>query len=281
VSISDEQFRFGVLGAGIVLVAGITVARFCGSVSLPPKPAAPSASGTTQQLVEDVNASPSVYQDHLAKDAMAAGVRTPTYDEMSRKLLYRVDEGRRVLEVGEPAIDAAGLKLTAQRSGNALVLDIENTTRSDLAYLVVTTPTPNIAGCSAVEPLAFNAMVIAKGQHEVRVECAWRVGMAIAISRVETVELSPLSAWYVAQLSPGQLGIEDRISQGHQRPKADRCIALASQVLRTGIENGEIGWRDLVDFYARHRCQTYVFPAEYRAFSADGQQKLPVVPKGM
>ncbi|MBS1121759.1 MAG: hypothetical protein H6Q90_3987 [Deltaproteobacteria bacterium] len=278
-SLSDEQFRFGVLGAGLLLVAGITVARFCGDVSLPPKPDGPSAGGTGP--IEDLNASPAAYQDHLAKDAAVAGVRTPTYDEMSRKLLHRVDEGRRVLEVGSPAIDAAGLKLTAQRSGDVLVLDIENTTQSDLAYLVVTTPSPNISGCDAVVPLGFNAMVISKGHHEVRVECAWRSGMAIIVSRVETVELSPLSAWYVSLVPPRQVGIDDRIGRGHQRPKVDRCIALSSQVLRTGIENGEIAWRDLVDFYARHRCQTYIFPAEYRAFTVDGEQKLPAVPKGM
>ncbi len=245
---------------------------------MPPKP--PPAAGT-QQIVDDVNASPTVYQDYLAKDAAIAGVRTPTYNEMSRKLLYRVDEGRRVLEVGEPAINAAGLKLTVQRSGNAIVLDIENTTPVDLAYLVLTAPIPNIAGCSAVPAEPFNAMVIGKGQHETRVECAWRQGMAIAVTRVETVELSPLSAWYLSQVPARQVGIEDRIARGHKRPKADRCIALTSQVLRNGIESGEISWRDLVDFYARHRCQTYVFPAEYRAFTESAQQKIPVMPKGM
>jgi len=278
VAISDATFRFGVLGAALVLAAGITTVRFCGSVSLPPKPEPPVTRATTTELVDQVNASPTVYQDYLAKDAAAAGVRTPTHEEMTRKLLYRVDEGRQILEVGERAIDMAGLKLVAQRSGDALVLDIQNTTKSDLGYIVVTEPTPNIAGCNSARPLSFNAMVIAKGQHEVRVECVWRTGMAIAITRVETVELSPLSAWYVGQVPPMYLGIDDRIARGHRTPKTtDRCISLASQAVRAGLESGEIAWRDLVDFYARHRCQTYPFPSTYRAVTSNGQRSIPAM----
>jgi hypothetical protein len=279
VAISDAQIRIGSIGAAVVLAAGITVVRFCGSVSLPPKPEAPPVvRGTATELIEQANASPIVYQDFLAKDATAAGVRTPTYDEMGRKLPYRVDEGRRVLEVGDAPIEVAGLRLAAVRSGDTIVLDIENTTKSDLAYLVATEPTPNIAGCSSVLPIPYNAIVVAKGQHESRVECVYRTGMAIAVSRVETVELPPLSAWYLVQVPPHHLGIDDRVTRGHRMPKTrDRCISLVSQAVRAGLENGEIGWRDLVDFYARHRCQTYPFPASYRAFTSDGQRKIPVL----
>jgi hypothetical protein len=52
---------------------------------------------------------------------------------------------------------------------------------------------------------------------------------------------------------------------------------VLGQAVRNGIESGEIGWRDLVDFYARHRCQTYTFPLEYRAFNVDGQRTLPAL----
>ncbi|MEO8701084.1 MAG: hypothetical protein ABI867_13630 [Kofleriaceae bacterium] len=279
VAISDAQFRLGAVGAAVVLAVGITVVRFCGSVSpLPAKPEAPTPRGTTTDLIEQANASPVVYQDFLAKDAGTAGLRTPTYEEMSRKLPYRVDEGRRILEVGEPAIDVAGLRLSASREGDAIVLVIENTTKSDLAYFVATEPTPKIAGCLSVQALPYNANVVGKGQREVRVECAYRNGMALAVSRVETVELSPLSAWYLSQVPPQHLAIEDRVARGHRMPKTrDRCISFVSQAVRAGLENGEIGWRDLVDFYARHRCQTYPFPASYRALTSDGQRKIPVL----
>ncbi len=253
--------------------------RFCGSVSLRDKTVATpviTPSGTGTDLVDQSNASPVVYQDFLSKDAGIAGVRTPSVEEMSKKLLFRVDEGRQVLEVGQPAIETAGLRLSAQRSGETIVLDIENITKSSLAYHVISEPTPKIAGCNSVPPLPFNAMIITPGQHQARVECAWRSGMAIALTRVESIEVSQLSAWYLNQVPPAQVGIDERAARGHRVPRgAERCISLSSQAVRSGIENGEIQWRDLVDFYARHRCQTYPFPASYRALSVDGQHRIP------
>jgi hypothetical protein len=276
VAISDLQFKGAVAGAAGVLVLGITMMRFCGSVSLPDKPALQTTSGNAQQLVESSNASPVVFQDYLTKDAAAANVRVPTVEEMSRKLLFRGDEGRQVLEVGERPIESAGLRLTAKRVDDKLVLDIENITKSDLAYHVISEPTPKIAGCTSVTPIPLNAMIIAKGEHQTRVECAWRANMAIAITRIESLEVSPLSAYYLNQLPPAQVGIEERVARGHRVPKsAERCIALTA--VRSGIENGEIQWRDLVDFYARHRCQTYPFPASYRALTADGQRRIPAI----
>jgi hypothetical protein len=280
VPISDAQFRLGAIGGAVLLALGVAGWRFCGSVDLPPKPNMPTgvASGTSSQLLEEANSSPVIYQDYLAKDATAAGVHVPTYEEMSRKFPHRFDEGRRVLEVGDPAIEIAGLRLVTRRSGNSLVLEVENVTRSDLAYLVVTEPTPNIAGCTRVAPLSFNAIVIARGQREARVECVWRAGMALAVLRVETVEVAGLSSWYLNQLSPAELGLDERTARGHRQPKTkERCSSYVSQTVRAGLERGQIGWHDLVDFYARHRCQTYSFPSSYRAFSADGQRKIPAI----
>lgn len=278
--ISDAQFRIGVIGGGVLLALAVASVRFCGSVALPPKPDGPKpvAEGTSRQLLDQANSSPVIYQNYLAKDAATAGLRTPTYDEMSRALVYRVDDVRHVLDVGDPPIEIAGLRLAARRAANAVVLDVENVTRSDLAYHVLTEPTPNIAGCNRATPLLFNAIVVAHGQTERRTECVWRTGMAIAVKRVETVEVSGLSAWYLMQLPPSELGLEDRIARGHRMPATkDRCSAFVSQAVRSGLERGQIGWHDLVDFYARHRCQTYSFPPEYRAFTVDGQRKIPAI----
>jgi hypothetical protein len=286
VGISDEKFRLGVVAVGGVLVVGIAVLRFCGSVSLPPKPAPPSGAvepGTAGDLLRTTT-TPAVYQDFIAQDALAAGVHTPKLEDMARKLPYRVDDARHVLEVGRRGTLIAGLELTVVHAGESLALDVRNTTQFDLAYLVVSAPTPNVAGCETARPLPFNAMVIAKGEHETRVECEWRTGMAIAINRVETLELSPLSAWYVNHVPPELLGIEPRIARGHRgltiKDPRERCAPMIGQAVRSGIETGEIGWRDLVDFYARHRCQTYSFPLGYRAFTADGQHSLPVTATG-
>jgi hypothetical protein len=78
------------------------------------------------------------------------------------------------------------------------------------------------------------------------------------------------------------VGIKPRIARGHYAPTAtERCSVALPQAVRSGLERGEIGWRDLVDFYARHRCQTYQFPLLYRAFKSDGEHSVPAVSMGM
>jgi hypothetical protein len=272
-----------VIGGGILLALGIAAVRFCGSVSLPPRPerAPNEITGTSSDLLSASVTSPAMYLDLLARDAVAAGLAKPTIEEMSRKLRYRVDEGRHLLEVGQRPIEIAGLKLSAVATGEALGLEIRNTTRSDLAYLVISTPAPDGGGCRAARPLPLNAMVIGAEQRETRVECVWSDDAAITITRVETIELSPLSAWYVAQVPPVVVGIEDRIARGHRvELTGERCTPNVPQAVKTGLENGEIGWRDLIDFYARHRCQTYQFPLSYRAFTENSAHRLPVTSAG-
>lgn len=282
-SISDAQFRIGVAASALVLVTGLTVTRFFGSVSLPPKPEPPaSPTGPASQLVARSTATGAVYQDFLARDAATAGVRVPTIEEMQRKLPYRSDQARHVLEVGQPAIELAGVRLAARQLDGRLVLEIENRTGSDLAYLVETSPIPSSSACHDAPALPHNAMVLARGETQRRVECTWQDGGAIAVTRVETLEVSPLSAWYLSLVPPRVVGVEDRIARSHQGVAADvKCSPVVSQAVRSGLERGEIGWRDLVDFYARHRCPTYRFPPSYRAFKADGERDVPVADPGM
>lgn len=275
-AMSDQQYRLGVLAGAVALVSVITYLRFCGSVGLPAKPPPPAGpSGTQTELLSKSASSPTVYTGFLASDASAAGVRTPTLTEMSRKLPYRVDEARHVLEPGNPPIDVAGLRLRLERSSDQVVMVIENLLESDAAYEVTSMPSGG-AGCNAARPLPFNAMVIRKGGSERRTECTWRDGMSIIVTKVETIEVLPLSAWYLSQLPPQVVGIEERIARGHHGVDSkEKCSAVVSQVVRTGFDRGEIGWRDLVDFYSRHRCQTYQFPSSYRALRADGERAVP------
>jgi hypothetical protein len=274
---SEQQYRLGVLAGAVGLVAVITYLRFCGSVGLPPKPPPPTGpTGTQTQLLSKSATSPTVYKGFLDSDATAAGVRAPTIEEMSRKLPYRVDEARHVLEPGQPPIEVAGLRLHLERSGDQVVMVIENLVDSAVAYEVTSTPSSGPGSCNSARPLAFNAMVIAKGQSERRTECTWHSGMSIIVTKVETIEVSPLSAWYVSQVPPTVVGIEPRIARGHRGIETkEKCSAVVSQVVRTGLDRGDIGWRDLIDFYSRHRCQTYSFPSSYRAFRSDDERSVP------
>jgi hypothetical protein len=273
---SDPQYRVGVLATAVVLVTVITYLRFCGSVGLPPKPSPPTGpSGTQRELLSKSATSPTVYAGFLESDASTAGVRTPTVAEMSRKLPYRVDEARHVLEPGKPPIEVAGLRIRLERSSDQVVMVIENLLESDVAY-EVTSMASGGSGCTKARALPFNAMVIAKGGSERRTECTWRDGMSIIVTKVETIEVLPLSGWYLSQLPPRVVGIEERIARGHRGVDSkEKCSAVVSQVVRTGFDRGEIGWRDLVDFYSRHRCQTYQFPSNYRAFKSDAERAIP------
>jgi hypothetical protein len=136
-----------------------------------------------------------------------------------------------------------------------------------------------MSDCNTARPLPFDAIVLAKDGHEARTECVWHDGAALVVTKVETLELSTLSAFYVHQLPTSLLAIEPRIARGH-REVGETCPAMVSQAVRAGISNGEITWRDLIDFYARHRCQTYQFAASYRAFKSDGEHSIPYVDSG-
>ena len=283
VAISDGQFRWGVIAGAVVLGLGISTVRFCGSVTLPPKPNPPTGvSGTSTQTLTKAAGTSAVYQDFLAKDASAAGVSTPSYEEMTRKLAFRADDARHLLEVGAAPIDVAGLRLAAVIANDTLALEIKNTTNESLGYLIETTPTPNVADCMKARPLPLDVMVIEKGAKETRVECVYREGLAIAVTKVETVELNPLASHYLRQVPPALVGVDERVSRGHVPPKTkEPCSKIVSQAVRTGLERGEIAWRDLADFYSRHRCQTYSFPLGYRALTEDGQRQIPVTSSGM
>lgn len=275
-NLSDSQFRAGVLVAAAVVAGIITYVRFSGKLSLPDKPPPPAGpSGTERQLLSKTAGSPGIYRDFLEQDASAAGLRTPSIADMSRKLAYRVDEARHVLELGHPAIEAAGLRLRVERSGDAVVMIIQNLLGSDVAYEIASMPSTGAYICNAARPLPINAMVIAKGGSETRTECVWRDGMSIVVTKVETMEVSSLSSFYLSQVPPRLVGVDERIARGHRRVGTDACSAVVSQAVRNGMDHGEIGWRDLVDFYARHRCQTYHFPSTYRALTEDGERPIP------
>lgn len=270
----------GTLAGAIGLGLAVSMLRFCGSVSLPPKPPPPVESlAASQDVLRKSSQTESAWLGYLEKDALVAGVEPPTAAAMARKLVARADEGTRTLAPGEEPIDAAGLRLSAVATGGTLALVIENRTTSDLAYRVVTRVRPD-GGCRRFDGEPYNANVVARGGREVRTECSYHGGMSLEIARVESIELSPLQAFYVSRVPARALGVDGRVAAAHEPELpggAQLCNVAVSQALRAGLDDGSIQWRDLVDFYARHRCETYQFPLQYRAFVRDGERPLPAV----
>lgn len=278
-SVSETGFRLAVALASVALIAGIAHVRFGEMPGLPPRPAAPPASvASAAALLSASLASPAAWRNFLESDAKAAGVAAPSVAQMGKKLVYHSDLTQHELSLAEPKLAAAGLSITMERDGESVVLSMVNTTESDVAYRVQVTPSAATSICNAVTPVATNALVILKGGTQRRTICAFRSDLTMIINRVETMELPPLSTWYLQQVSPIALGLEPRLARAHRAEVRSNCSPIVPQSVRSGLESGDLGWRDLVDFYARHRCETYQFPNSYRAFTRDNERTLPVVP---
>lgn len=283
----SPALRWGTIGIVVAASLAIAMTRMCRAVSIPAKAEPPAMTGGVSDMLKTASASAESWRAGIERDAQVVGVATPSDTEMTQKLTYRLDEEPRVIAPGEGSIEAAGLRLTATAVNEegaprqAMLLTVENLTDTALAYNVVTTPRPGGASCNQRAILAHDAMVVAARGTEVRSECIYRPGMSLAIARVETLTLGPLSRAYVSRLPPAAIHTDPRLARGH-RPDLPTgmsvCSTVASQSVRSDIENGTITWRDLVDFYARHSCQTYQFPEGYKAFDKDGARLLPAVP---
>ena len=200
---------------------------------------------------------------------------------MSRVLPRKVDDTPRTLAVDAAPIVAAGVRISAEITDGeprSFALVVENLGDTPLAYQVVTTPRVNVAVCHGREVLPYNAHVLGPRDRERRTECVLRDDMTIDVTRIETLELLPLQAYYLSRVPPAALTPDARLSRGHMpRGRGAVCNVMMSQAIRSGLETAEIEWRDLVDFYARHRCESYRFPRGYKALSRDAERSLPAV----
>src|SRR5687767_7910992 len=133
----DLNFKLIVAGIAALLVALLTFLRFCGDLSLPPKPPPPKP--TDIGRVNDVM---------TATDGRAAGLPTPDPAGLARAFPFQVDTKLHTLKIGD-SLEAAGLSsklgVTGSDGRKSVVLDIENLGRDDLAYQVVTRPGINPA----------------------------------------------------------------------------------------------------------------------------------------
>ena len=289
--LSELHFRIGVIGLAVALFIGLLSMRFCYDVGLPPLSQKPAPTHVAPQDVSaSVVARTDVYERYLKQDAQEYGVPVPSLDDMRKPFAYTVDEQVQVLKPsGDRAtMEAAGLRLTVSvRGGNRsqdrrLVLAIDNLTDEYLAYRIETKPSKGVQMCQQ-QKMRHNGMVIAPGQTETRAECSYKGDLSLKVVRVETLALPPLSAYYVSAVPPIAIGLDPRPVGTFHSPMAG--VALCNVVIATsiteGIKSGEgdVTWRDVVDFFGRHRCAgaTYSYVDGYKAFTAGDKRYLPVV----
>lgn len=277
---SEGRFRLaayiGTAGAFLFLLS----MRFDGAFALPPKPKPPAA--PSARVLDEMKYNADYYREILLEDSRKFALNPPaSVEEMGKRFPYENLEQQKRLAPGG-TLDLGTLKLTArvEKRDNwrdpHLVLRIENTTDQPVAYSVQTSTGRDPARCLKKANLQHNAMAIPARQFVDRTECMYREGMEFAILRVETVRLPALSYHYVSRLDPLDLVMDERASKGHEAPAGGLCKSLNNQIIRVDMQRQKVSWRDIIDFYARHRCEEYAWPRGYRAFNADGQYTLPV-----
>jgi len=285
--LSEMQFRAAVIVVNAILVILILRLRFCYEPELPPKPSKPAgvSIADAKATAARVDRNREVYGEYLVRDSREHGVEPVTVQQMAKAIPYRQSRMRHLLVPGKnDSTQFAGLKLTvrAEKVPNSsrehLLLDVTNTTDEPMAYRVVTRPSKGIQPCHKKKDLGHNAIAVAAGATETRTECIFRRSWGLEIERIEVMPLNKLSYFYVSQLQPSTLGIDSRVAGGHLPPGGGApCKSLLSSRTRKALDSGQLEWRDLVDFFARHPCKTYDFPSDYKAWNKDAEADLPAV----
>jgi hypothetical protein len=280
------------LAAAVALVAVVVMgvgmaALYAGGP--PPAPERPRPASENATPEADLRFTPMVYRGQLDQDARAFGVAVPGAGEIEAPFLY-VEElkGRRKLTPKQP-IDTPHLRLAmdvekhqATIEGQSfryehLVLRIENRTPRYLAYRIVT-EVPDRRKCSSKGDIPHNAIVLEPNQILRRTECLYRTHTSVDVARVEVMELPALSAVYVSRLPATSVLYDSRTAAGHVPLKGALCPQTFSwREIQEGIEKKHIGWKDVIDFYARHNCEEYSFFKGYR-YRTETADALPARP---
>ncbi len=281
--VNESGFRSTVIGGAVAVGIASFAFRFCSAEDVAPLPPVPVTTiGDAHRTSLEIGERSDVYLQRLRDDSRRFGVERPaSADEMAKTLEYRSDRTPRTLMSGD-SVEALGLRISVQvkdigRRTRQLELLIDNRSDQYLAYRVVTRPTKGTAGCLKKEPIKHNAVVLAPGEIARRSECLYRRKTGIEIGKIETVAVPPLSYFYLSSMPPPELAIESRVSKGHRGPSGvPRCQTVLPARVKRAVENGTVLWRDLVDFFARHTCEKYRFPYDYRAFDGEGELNLPI-----
>jgi hypothetical protein len=283
-----DDIRFRVLAAGgaLALFAVILWLRFREAPAPPPLPPRPAP--VRREALREMEFSRNVYEAGVLEDAAQFGT-TASPGDLGALLAHQTETLKTNLEPGGAPVDVARLRLsakivtldTASGAGTIpiehIVLRIENLTEAPLAYRVETQAARE---CGQKADLAHDAIAIAPRGAIERTECmSHSRGDLVAVRLVETLALPSLSFFYVSMLYPPHVGGDARSTRGHRPPKGEICHNIPEQAIRQGLDRGQTTWRDVVDFYARHNCQRYMFPLGYRAFTKSGERSLPVAPQ--
>jgi hypothetical protein len=256
----------------------------------PPAPAPPRPPPPPEVTMNSVlKYSQPVYHALIETDARTFKVPVPSLEELGRPNRYFEELKSRHRLKTKGSIETPHLRLamavgkrTAMMEGQSFAVDhlllrIENRSEKFLAYRVETSVTDKNK-CSSKGDLAHNALVLEPHQTIERSECLYRADENIDVLHAEVIELQPLEAHYVSRLPANPTLYDPRTSAGHVPLAGGLCPQTFSwREIQEGIEKKQIGWKDVVDFYARHNCDEYSFFKSYRYRTA-ASEPLPARP---
>jgi hypothetical protein len=284
--VEGKPLALAVLFTGIFAIAlGVLILHAASAPPLTPKrpepPPPPSA-----MLNSDIRFSVVYYKGLIEADAKAYGIPAPVYEDLCQPNPYfdELHEKQRLrlkapLETRHLRITLEVAKQTTIIEKNSLstdhlVLRIENRTPLYLAYRIQTSM-PDRSKCVNKAILAHNAIALEPEQTIVRTECLYRKNATVNITDIEVIELPALSAFYVSRLPANNTLYDPRTSAGHTPLRGTLCPQTFSwREIKEGIDKKELGWRDIIDFYARHNCTEYSFFKSYR-YRVDPAAPLP------
>jgi hypothetical protein len=283
-----KTLALAVSAGGLVVILLGTMLLYAGEP--PPAPEPPRPPPPPEVTMNTVlKYSQPVYRALIETDAKSFKVQVPTLSELGEPNPYAQEINSRHKLRQKSPIETPHLRLslsiskrTAHLEGQRysvdhLVLKIENRTNKYLAYRVQTWVSDK-AKCSSKGDLTHNALVLQPRQVLERTECLYRADENIDVTRVEVIELLPLQAYYVARLPPNPILYDPRTAGGHVPLAGTVCPQTFSwREIQDGIDRGAIGWRDVIDYYARHNCDEYSFFKEYR-YRTDPAAPLPARP---
>ena len=271
------------LGVGVFVLQSLTAPP-----AAPERPRLPPPA--TSMIHSALRFSPVYYRTLLEQDAKAYGIPAPSWDEITQPNAY-FDElkAKQRLRIKAP-IETRHLRVSLEISkavsilegqtiaADHLVLRIENRTPMYLAYRIETNVVDK-RRCANKGEMPHNAMAIGPNQTILRTECLYRKEETVDVTRIEVVEMPALSAYYVSRLPPNATLYDPRTFAGHVGFHGrDVCQQTFSwREFKEGLDEKQFGWRDIIDFYARHNCNEYSFFKTYR-FRTDSNSPLPARP---
>ena len=276
----DERARTPAAVLAGVAIVGLGMAVLFGG-GPPPADLAPLAA---------TRYSAASYQALLDQDARvyglppvaAAAMRVPFPAFSETPLARRLEPGkatrtahlRLALEVSQETGRLDGQTFRAAH----LVLRLENLTDGYLAYRVET-EVGDTRHCAGKGELPYNAIVLGPRAAVRRTECLMQRPARLYIKSVDVMEVPPLAAMYAARINPAWAFYDPRAAAGHTPPRGAPCPPLFDwRSVDEAARRAEVGWRDVVDFYARHNCDEYSFFPAYR-WRRSADEPLPARPR--